>query len=664
MTKYNTNGFVFLPDVSDAICASLANGIFGDAAPHLKDSGKGITKLLSNDYKKCNMNYPQLDQGNVGSCVAVAVGGGVDQVKITEIANGERSEFKALTCSEAIYYGARVVMGQNRIRGDGASTALAIKYIAERGTIARGKYGNIDISEYSVDRCRKWGQNSGFPKSLEDISKEHKIEQYSRVTSYEMIRDSIANNCPVIVGSSLGFSNTCNNDGIAKQNTTWQHCYHPDSWILAADYKLIKNLTCDDMIYNQNGNLSSINKITKRYYNGKMITVSCRGGRHRVTSDHVFLVQSAGSKLVSRPFIAQKDGYKYQSEEVLLNLMTLDVEKKNELIFVHAKDLRNDDLLVCPRIKFVNYENIPQPECGSKNSKNKLPILTPSDDLAWFFGLYAGDGYSVSNHKIGIILNKDHKDKIKKLVDIISNVFGLKANVHIRTDANAVNVIIYNAKLANYMKKWFDMKKNKQFPSWVFNMKNHFKSLIDGFCAADGCIRPRKNEDLFYQMSNTSEKLMNQIYIILISMGLSPNWRESFSNTGYKPDSVNYFVDCNMSKVSNTDYELQKIKSISEEEYIGEVISLEVDNDHTYVCGNSTSHNCMRMIGIRADKELVLIDNTWGPNWNTMPIRKFNEPKGSFWCTAEDADRMAKADAWSISAHQGYPLKINSEVVW
>lgn len=79
------------------------------------------------------------------------------------------------------------------------------------------------------------------------------------------------------------------------------------------------------------------------------------------------------------------------------------------------------------------------------------------------FGLYAGDGYSVSNHKVGIILNKDHKDKIKKLVDIVFNVFGLKANVHIRKDANAVNVIIYNAKLANYMKKWFDMKKINNF---------------------------------------------------------------------------------------------------------------------------------------------------------------------------------------------------------
>ena len=223
-TNYNSNGFVFLPDVSDAICEALPKGIFGAAAPHLKDSGKGVTKLLSDDYGKCKMAYPQLNQGNVGSCVAVATGGGVDQTKITEIANGERSEFKALTCSEAIYYGARVVMGKNRIRGDGASTALAIKYIVEYGTIARGKYGNIDITEYSVDRCRKWGQNSGFPKNLETISKDYKIQQYSRVTSYEMIRDSIANNCPVIVGSSSGFSNTCNNDGIARQNTTWHHC--------------------------------------------------------------------------------------------------------------------------------------------------------------------------------------------------------------------------------------------------------------------------------------------------------------------------------------------------------------------------------------------------------------------------------------------------------
>lgn len=166
MPDYNFNGFVFLPEESDAICEALPNGIFGAAAPHLKGSGKGVTKLLSDYYKKCGMAYPELNQGPIGTCVAVATGGGVDQLKITEIANGERSDFKSLTCSEAIYYGARVVMGRNSIRGDGASTALAIKYIAERGTIARGKYGNIDISEYSVDRARKWGKTPDSQKLL------------------------------------------------------------------------------------------------------------------------------------------------------------------------------------------------------------------------------------------------------------------------------------------------------------------------------------------------------------------------------------------------------------------------------------------------------------------------------------------------------------------
>ena len=257
MPDYNFNGFIFLPEVSDAICEALPNGIFGAAAPHLKDSGKGVTKLLSDDYKKCGMAYPQLNQGNVGSCVAVAAGGGVDQLKITEIANGERSEFKALTCSEAIYYGARVVMGNNQIRGDGASTSLAIKYIAERGTIARGKYGNIDISEYSVDRCRKWGQNSGFPKTLEDISKDHKIEQYSRVKSYEEIRDSIANNCPVIVGSDKGYSSTCNNDGIARQDTVWNHCLRMIG--IRAD----KNLVLVDNTWGPNWNKMPVRKFNE-----------------------------------------------------------------------------------------------------------------------------------------------------------------------------------------------------------------------------------------------------------------------------------------------------------------------------------------------------------------------------------------------------------------
>ena len=222
-TDHNSSGFIFLPDVSDAICEALPQGIFGAAAPHLKNSGKGLTKLLYSFYKTIDIEYPVLNQGTIGTCTSFGIAAGVDVTKVADIANGERSSFVNITATEPIYHGARKLGGW-RIPGDGASVALGIKYVHEYGTIARGVYNKIDLSNYSIEKSRSWGNNRGFPKEIEVISKDHCIEQYSRVKSYEEARDSIANDCPVVVGSSYGYSSTCDNDGIAKQNTTWGHC--------------------------------------------------------------------------------------------------------------------------------------------------------------------------------------------------------------------------------------------------------------------------------------------------------------------------------------------------------------------------------------------------------------------------------------------------------
>jgi hypothetical protein len=201
-------------------------GVFNSVASALAGSGKGKKKALYHNYAKIGLKPHRRHQGNLGSCVAHGTAGGVDTLKATEIANGDRELFVAPTAEEPIYYGARVKIGKNRIRGDGAIVAYAIKYIAEYGTLAKGKYGNIDLTTYSVDRCRKWGQGSGFPKTLEDISKDHLVLTFSRVKSWEEFRDSIYNDCPVIFGSRYGFSNETDTDGFCKQNTTWHHCMY------------------------------------------------------------------------------------------------------------------------------------------------------------------------------------------------------------------------------------------------------------------------------------------------------------------------------------------------------------------------------------------------------------------------------------------------------
>lgn len=219
--SYNTNGWVEDQDAIGAVESEV--GVFGSAAPFLVGTGKDKIVCLHDNCTKTNIPFPFTDQESVGSCVAAATAGANDILKIEEISDGQREEFKAQTAIEHIYYVARVVVGQNRIRGDGAIVAYAIQGIAKQGTLAMLHYGNIDLTKYSADRCRRWGTGSGYPKSLDSIAKEHTIGQFSRVRSYEECRDSIANGSPVVVGSKYGFSSETDNEGFCRHSTQWNH---------------------------------------------------------------------------------------------------------------------------------------------------------------------------------------------------------------------------------------------------------------------------------------------------------------------------------------------------------------------------------------------------------------------------------------------------------
>jgi hypothetical protein len=219
--NYNIDGWVDIPDEVDAVESEV--GVFGSAASFLTGTGKGKIVLLYGSYDKIGLEFPYVDQGNIGSCVGAATTEIVDALKATEIASGEREKFQAQTAIEPIYYGARVVIGGNRLSGDGAVVAHAIKYIATYGVLSKIKYGQIDLTNYSVDRCRRWGNGKDFPKTLESISKENTVGAYSRVKSWEELRDSIANGHPVIVGSKYGFSSETDDEGFCKYSTTWNH---------------------------------------------------------------------------------------------------------------------------------------------------------------------------------------------------------------------------------------------------------------------------------------------------------------------------------------------------------------------------------------------------------------------------------------------------------
>lgn len=200
-------------------------GAFGSVASDIVGSGRGKDSFSFRAFEKVGLKYPVLHQKSAPSCVAFACAGGVNLLKALEIANGDNEEYKNNTAQMDLYWGSRVIIGKNRLKGRGGSlVSWCVRYLHEYGALLEqaGYPNGLDLT-YDPAKCVRWGNDKGAPKTLMVLAKEHPIGVYSRVKSWEEFRDSLYNHCPVMFGSRYGFSSSTDKDGFCKQNTTWSH---------------------------------------------------------------------------------------------------------------------------------------------------------------------------------------------------------------------------------------------------------------------------------------------------------------------------------------------------------------------------------------------------------------------------------------------------------
>ena len=179
------DGWIDDPAAVEETMNDLPFPIFQDVWQPLKGSGKGKCVLLYDFIKKASGGKFPLRKQTIGDCVAQGAAYAVDAVKSVDIVvNKEFEEWVAETATEDIYAGSRVIIGGGRLRGDGAVGAWAARYTNEYGAIARGKYGNVDLTTYSGSKARSWGRSgAGVPKSLMPKIKQHPILTVSKVTT-------------------------------------------------------------------------------------------------------------------------------------------------------------------------------------------------------------------------------------------------------------------------------------------------------------------------------------------------------------------------------------------------------------------------------------------------------------------------------------------------
>lgn len=171
---------------------------------------------------------PAYSQGGIGSCVSFGTARAVQYSMLGEILNGEPEDYREIV-EEAIYGLARIEIGGNRIRGDGAVGANAAQAVRDYGIIDRAIHSKYDLRKYSESLCRDWGRN-GLPNDLEPIAKMYPIKNITRVRSWDEAKRALANLYGIAVCSSQGFTMARDAKGFCHPRGVWQHCMCLDGY--------------------------------------------------------------------------------------------------------------------------------------------------------------------------------------------------------------------------------------------------------------------------------------------------------------------------------------------------------------------------------------------------------------------------------------------------
>lgn len=184
--------------------------------------------------------YYPLNQGNIGTCVAVGHKGAVDGSQAVAVALGKEKVWKPVS-AESIYGGARNE-GRGKIfhsRMDGSSGYAATRWLNNYGVTymqvysvkdKNGRERTIDLSSYDIPRAKLWGAEGnggpedGFNGPFDTEAQKHPVQMTAKVTSLKELDAALDNGYITSHCSNIGFDSPRDKDGFCSRRGSWSHC--------------------------------------------------------------------------------------------------------------------------------------------------------------------------------------------------------------------------------------------------------------------------------------------------------------------------------------------------------------------------------------------------------------------------------------------------------
>jgi hypothetical protein len=238
-------GYVPNPEGTREFLRELKHPLFADAAPDVMNNAKGRDVFL---YRYADKAHRQVygkpftvwDQGNHGSCVSFGFALASYVGQTVDWSQGERDDPPLLVATEPIYAGSRTLARlppqRKNYDGDGSYGGAAARWISGRckdpgvgGILYRQKYGNIDLTEYSIPRSESWGRD-GVPAELAKEGMKHPAQNVALCRDWASLCASLENGMPVAICSGVGFGQKwgavrdANGFRPRVPGSQWSHC--------------------------------------------------------------------------------------------------------------------------------------------------------------------------------------------------------------------------------------------------------------------------------------------------------------------------------------------------------------------------------------------------------------------------------------------------------
>jgi len=365
------------------------------------------------------------------------------------------------------------------------------------------------------------------------------------------------------------------------------------SIVTSTGIKRIRDVHIGDKVLTHTGKFRTVTQVFRRKYTGRLYRIRTLGNVEEltVTEDHPILVHKDAATT-----------WLYPNEIKYRTYLTRPVVKDTV------------------PVELVTYSYELYHSSGKGGYFTTETVSLPcSPGLMRLIGYYLTEGSS-DGYRASFDINKKEHLIQNQIVSAVAEVFGADVSSKPDPDSKGLKLVIDSVRVASFFHQFGQYANTKEMPGWMLSIPIKLqRELIRAIFLGDGhyCDKRYRYKTAirsknYFTIRTTSHNLATQAMLILGRLGIiasvSPNRQKDrklcYSVTVHAPFVEKMARICGFNAknkaVSHGHIHLRKgmivspvVKVSRKEVRDFEVFNLEVGEDHSYVAGNQSVHNCV-----------------------------------------------------------------------